>query len=75
MQFAAPKGTLPHRTVGFAWVALMTIVCISAFFIHELRIWGNWSPTHLLAVFTLIDAADRGECMRAEHQVRVTSGR
>ena len=26
----------------------------SAFFIHELRWWGQWSPTHLLAVYTLI---------------------
>ncbi len=49
-----PKGTLPHRTVGWAWVALMTIVCISAFFINELRTWGTWGPIHPLAVFTLV---------------------
>jgi uncharacterized membrane protein len=54
VQFAAPKGTLPHRTVGWAWVALMTIVCISAFFINELRTWGTWGPIHALAVFTLV---------------------
>lgn len=54
VQLAAPKGTLPHRTIGWAWVALMTIVCITAFFIHDLRIWGIWSPIHLLAIFTLI---------------------
>ncbi len=54
VQFAAPKGTLPHRTVGWVWVSLMAIVCVSAFFIHELRIWGQWSPIHLLAIFTLI---------------------
>jgi uncharacterized membrane protein len=54
VQFAAPKGTLPHRAVGWAWVALMTIVCISAFFINELRTWGTWGPIHLLAVFTLV---------------------
>lgn len=23
VQFAAPKGTLPHRTLGWVWVALM----------------------------------------------------
>ena len=23
VQFAAPKGTLPHRTVGWIWVGLM----------------------------------------------------
>jgi uncharacterized membrane protein len=54
VQLGAPKGTFGHRTVGFIWVALMLLVCISAFFIHELRIWGPWSPIHLLAIFTLI---------------------
>lgn len=54
VQFAAPKGTLPHRTIGWIWVALMAIVGFSAFFIHELKIWGPWSPIHLLAIFTLV---------------------
>jgi uncharacterized membrane protein len=54
VQFAAPKGTLPHRTVGWIWVALMTVVGVTAFFIHEIRLWGPWSPIHLLAVFTLV---------------------
>jgi uncharacterized membrane protein len=53
VQLAAPKGTLPHRTVGWIWVALMVIVSATAFFIHELRLWGPWSPIHLLAIFTL----------------------
>ena len=54
VQLSAPKGTLPHRTIGWIWVALMLVVCITAFFIHELRLWGQWSPIHLLAIFTLI---------------------
>jgi uncharacterized membrane protein len=54
VQLAAPKGTLPHRTLGWIWVTLMLIVSITAFFIHQLRIWGQWSPIHLLAIFTLI---------------------
>lgn len=54
VQLSAPKGTLPHRTLGWIWVLLMTTVCVSAFFIHELRWWGEWSPIHLLAIFTLI---------------------
>lgn len=54
VQFAAPKGTLPHRTLGWLWVGLMTVVSASAFFIHKLNIWGQWSPIHLLAIYTLI---------------------
>ena len=54
VQLSAPKGTLPHRVVGWIWVALMTVIAVTAFFIHELRVWGIWSPIHLLAIFTLI---------------------
>ena len=53
VQLAAPKGTLPHRTIGWIWVGLMLAVAISSFFIHELKIWGPWSPIHLLSIFTL----------------------
>src|SRR5215470_8882420 len=54
IQFAAPKGTMAHRTMGWAWVALMVVVSVSAFFIHEIKLWGAWSPIHLLAGFTLV---------------------
>ncbi|HWB44743.1 MAG TPA: DUF2306 domain-containing protein [Hyphomicrobiaceae bacterium] len=53
VQLAAPKGTVPHRVVGAVWVLLMVIVSVSAFFVHELRLWGPWSPIHLLAIVTL----------------------
>jgi uncharacterized membrane protein len=54
VQFVAPKGTLPHRTVGWIWVGLMAIVAASSFWIHEIRLLGPWSPIHLLSIFTLI---------------------
>ena len=54
VQLAAPKGTIPHRLLGWTWVALMVVVGGSAFFIHEIRLWGPWSPIHLLAIFTLV---------------------
>jgi uncharacterized membrane protein len=54
VQFAAPKGTLPHRTVGWIWVSLMAVVAASSFWIHEIRLLGPWSPIHLLSIFTLI---------------------
>ena len=53
LQLSAPKGTLPHRTIGWIWVGLMLVVSVTAFWIHELRLWGPWSPIHLLAIFTL----------------------
>ena len=53
VQFAAPKGTLPHRTIGWIWVALMAIVAGSSFWIHQIRLVGPWSPIHLLSIFTL----------------------
>ena len=54
VQLSAPKGTLPHRTLGWIWVALMVVASVTAFFIHEIRLWGPWSPIHLLAIFTLV---------------------
>ena len=53
LQLAAPKGTLPHRTVGWIWVGLMVVVCATSFWIQDLRVWGPWSPIHLLSIFTL----------------------
>ena len=54
VQLAAPKGTLPHRTLGWIWVCLMLGVAISSFWIHEIRLVGPWSPIHLLSIFVLI---------------------
>jgi uncharacterized membrane protein len=54
VQLAAPKGTLPHRTIGWIWVGLMAVVAISSFWIHQIRLVGPWSPIHLLSIFTLL---------------------
>jgi uncharacterized membrane protein len=54
VQLAAPKGTLPHRTIGWIWVVLMLAVAISSFWIHQIRLMGPWSPIHLLSIFVLI---------------------
>ena len=51
--FAMRKGTARHRSLGKVWVAIMAVVALSSFFIHELRTWGLFSPIHLLSVFTL----------------------
>lgn len=54
VQFAAPKGTLPHRTIGWIWVVLMVAVAASSFGIHQLRLVGPWSPIHLLSILVLV---------------------
>jgi uncharacterized membrane protein len=54
VQFAGPKGTLPHRTIGWIWVALMAAVAASSFWIHQIRLVGQFSPIHLLSIFTLV---------------------
>jgi len=54
VQFAAPKGTLPHRTIGWVWVVLMAVVAASSFWIHQIRLVGPFSPIHLLSIFTLV---------------------
>jgi len=52
-QLLAPKGTGPHRALGWVWAALMIGVAGSSLFIHTIRVWGVWSPIHLLSLLTL----------------------
>jgi uncharacterized membrane protein len=54
VQLAAPKGTMPHRTIGWIWVVLLTVIAVSSFWIHEIRLIGPFSPIHLLSIFTLV---------------------
>jgi len=54
VQFAAPKGTLPHRTMGYAWVGLMLLVAASSFAIHGMQQWRGFSVIHLLSVSVLV---------------------
>ena len=54
VQLSAPKGTIPHRLFGWIWAGLILAVVVSSFFIHTIRLWGPWSPIHLLSLFTLI---------------------
>ena len=37
IQLTAPKGTIPHRLIGWSWAVLMLTVAISSLFIHEIR--------------------------------------
>lgn len=55
---AAPKGRLPHRTLGWIWVALILTVAISALWIqgHGFRLWRSFGPIHLLSIVVLVTA-------------------
>lgn len=67
VQLVAPKGTLPHRTLGWLWVALMAATALTSF----VFVWGcgfsGLGPIHILSVVTLVSlvglvrAARRGD--------------
>lgn len=52
VQFTAPKGTIPHRTLGYVWVTLMVITAVSAYFIRS-RPDDGFTWIHLLIPVTL----------------------
>jgi len=51
---ARRKGTVSHKRLGRAWVALMAAVALSSFWIFEIRGGAGPSPIHLLSVWTLV---------------------
>ena len=55
VQFAAPKGTLPHRTVGWIWVGLMAIVaCVSFLAPYAWVAWAGRDGEFPTAVYITI---------------------
>jgi uncharacterized membrane protein len=54
MQLALPKGTPRHRFVGYAWAALMLLLAASSFWIHQIRLFGPFSPIHFLSILVLV---------------------
>ncbi len=53
VQLWAPKGTIPHRVMGWAWLLIMGTVAISSFFIREIN-RGHFSLIHILSVVVLL---------------------
>jgi len=53
VMFSRRKGGKAHKNLGKFWVVMMVVVALSSFFINLLRVWGPFSPIHLLSVFTL----------------------
>lgn len=73
VQFAGPKGTIPHRVLGYAWVVLMLVIAGSSFPIRGIANDGAMSPIHGLSVLVLIVvplaalAAHRGNVRRHKY--------
>ena len=53
IQLSMKKGGAIHKLLGRIWVGLMLIVAISSFFIHKTKMWGDYSPIHLLSLWTI----------------------
>jgi uncharacterized membrane protein len=43
-QLLAPKGSIPHRTVGRVWALLATLMIFTAFLNHDILSFGPFSP-------------------------------
>jgi uncharacterized membrane protein len=74
VQMVGAKGTLPHRTLGIAFVVLMVSAALSAIFIRYLNN-GNFSLIHIfvpltiIGLYRLVFAVRRGD--RAGHRKQV----
>ena len=53
VQMLAPKGTLPHRIMGWTWAILMMVVAIASIFIKVIYP-GHFSYIHILTAWVLI---------------------
>lgn len=53
VQLYMKKGGATHKLLGWVWVGLMLIVSVSSFFIHEIKLWGAYSPIHLVSLWTI----------------------
>ncbi len=62
IQFAAPKGTLPHKVLGVIWLLIMTSIAVSSIFVRPalypgLPITQWFSFIHIFTVMTFYGVA------------------
>ncbi len=76
--FFRKKGDWRHRFGGRLWVALMLTVAFSSLLIHELNVWGIWSPIHLISLWVIgsmavaVWAARSGNIRRHQWTMKAT---
>lgn len=51
--FIRRKGTRLHKLTGRVSVAAMGMVAMSGLFIHQIKLWGPFSPLHIFSLTTL----------------------
>jgi len=73
VQFVRRKGTFSHRTFGWIWAVLMLTIAVTSFWISEIKLWGPWSPIHLLSIFVLFNVPFAVWLAR-KHNVRAHRG-
>ena len=72
-----PRRDRLHRWLGYSWVIALALTALSSFFIFGFRIWGPFSPIHLLSILTLFGSL-RGVSLirqgrRVEHAQQMQS--
>ncbi len=67
VQLVRRKGGQGHRRTGYAFALAMMVTALSSLFIYTIKVWGPFSPIHILSVLTPIGlgaaiyAARRGD--------------
>ena len=68
VQLFAPKGTIPHRTLGYVWAVLMLVTATTAIFIRQIN-YGGFSFIHIfvpLTFFGLFGVITHARAMRTD---------
>ena len=52
--FTIRRGSPAHRVLGWTWVLSMGGVALSSFWIFEIRLFGPFSPIHLISAYVLV---------------------
>ncbi len=68
VQLFAPKGTIPHRTLGYVWAVLMLVTATTAIFIRQIND-GSFSFIHIfvpLTFFGLFGVITHARAMRTD---------
>ncbi|SFS99709.1 Uncharacterized membrane protein [Sulfitobacter marinus] len=65
--FTLPRGSTAHRWMGWSWTAMIAIVALSSFGIHEIRMLGPLGPIHILSAFVLFQLVVNLRAARAKN--------